>query len=178
MTIMKKNAFYKVMMMVLMTVVSMTLTACGGDSGDEITPQKPTGQTGNTEYVEPCLDFGSNVTHVKNYMSGAKWTLDNNSSESVLLYSNSNATVVLNYMFVNAKLRMVTATYSGGGKSRALSFKSEIEKRYSVTMTDESVPADNALAIYRCTATVNQRDVTIVISCYEQVLNILYRLAD
>ena len=175
---MKKSIFAKMMMLAMMAAMCETFTACGGDSGDEGTPQKPIGQTGNAEYVEPCLDFGSNVPHVKDYMSGSNWSLDNNSSESVLLYSNSNATLILNYMFVNAKLRMVTATYSGGGKSRALSFKSEIEKRYSVTMTDESVPADNALAIYRCTATVNQRDVTIVISCYEQVLNILYRLAD
>ena len=177
-TIMKKSIFAKLMMLVMMTVVTMTFTACGGDSGDEGTPQKPTGQTGSTGYVDPCLDFGSSVAHVKEYMNGSYWTLDNNSSESVLLYSNSNATVVLNYMFVNAKLRMVTATYSGGGEGRALSFKSEIEKRYGVTMTDESNPADDSLVIYRCTATVNQRDITIVISCYEQVLNILYRLAD
>lgn len=175
---MKRNFLYKVMFLTMIAVVSMTFTACGGDSDDDGTPQTPTGPTGNAEYVEPCLDFGSNVPHVKDYMAGSNWTLDNNSNESVLLYSNSNATVIINYMFVNAKLRMVTATYSGGGKSRALSFKSEIEKHYGVTMTDESNPSDGSLVIYRCTATVNQRDVAIVISCYEQALNILYRLAD
>lgn len=175
---MKKSVFAKMMMLAMMAAMCETFTACGGDSGDEGTPQKPIGQTGNAEYVEPCLDFGSNVSHVKEYMNGSYWTQDNNSSESVLLYSNSNATVILNYMFVNAKLRMVTATYSGGGEGRALSFKSEIEKRYGVTMTNESNPSDGSLVIYRCTATVNQRDITIAISCYEQVLNILYRLAD
>ena len=174
---MKQNFLYKVMFLAMMTVVAMTFTACGGDSDDE-TPQVPTGPTGSTEYVDPCLDFGSSQSHVKDYMADSNWSLDNNSNESVLLYSNSKATVIINYMFVNAKLRMITATYSGGGISRALSFKSEIEKRYGVTMTDESDPSDGSLVIYRCTATVNQRDIAIVISCYEQVLNILYRLTD
>ena len=175
---MKQNVFYKVMMMVLMTVVTMTFVACGGDSGDDGMPQKPTGQAGNTEYVEPCLDFGSSVSHVKEYMNGSYWTLENNSSDAVLLYSNSNTSVVLNYMFVYTKLRMVTATYSGGGENKALAFKSEIEKRYGVTMVKETNPSDGSECIYHCTATINQRSVVIAVNCYEQVINILYRLSD
>ena len=46
---MKRNFLYKVMFLAMIAVVSMTFTACGGDSDDDGTPQVPTGPTGSTE---------------------------------------------------------------------------------------------------------------------------------
>ena len=85
--IMKKNVFYKVTMMALIAVFAISFIACGGDS-DDGTPQVPTGPTGSTEYVEPCLDFGSSQSHVKEWMSGSNWELSEHSNEAVLLYTN------------------------------------------------------------------------------------------
>ena len=39
---MKRNFLYKVMFLAIIAVVSMTFTACGGDSDDDGTPQVPT----------------------------------------------------------------------------------------------------------------------------------------
>ena len=96
---MKKSIFAKMMMLTMMAAMCVTFTACGGDS-DDGTPQTPTGPTGSTEYVDPCLDFGSSQSHVKEYMSGFNWELNENSNEYTLLYSNVDATVVINYMFI------------------------------------------------------------------------------
>ena len=114
---MKKTIFLKVM------TVAMMAAACGGDDGDSTPgkPDGPSGQTGSTEYVTPCLDFGSSVAHVKEYMSGTIWQLNENSNDAVLLYVNNQATTVVNYMFINAKLHMTTVTYNGGGESKGIS---------------------------------------------------------
>ena len=174
---MKKEIFTRVMMLAMMAVVAMTFTACGGDS-DNDTPQGPTGPTGSTEYVTPCLDFGSSVAHVKEYMSGTIWQLNENSNAAVLLYVNNQATTVVNYMFINAKLHMTTVTYNGGGESKANAFKAEIEKLYGVTMTRENDPDNPAQFVYHCTVTVNQKSVVIMMTCYAQGINIIYALPD
>ena len=125
------------MTVAMMAAMCLTFTACGGDDSDSTPgkPDGPSGQTGNTEYVTPCLDFGSSIAHVKEYMSGTIWQLNENSNDAVLLYINNQATTVVNYMFTNAKLHMTTVTYNGGGESKANAFKAEIEKLYGVTMT-------------------------------------------
>ena len=97
---MKKNILAKLMMVAMVATMCMTFTACGGDSDDDGTPQVPTGPTGSTEYVDPCLDFGSSQSHVKEYMSAFNWELNENSNEYTLLYSNAGASVVINYMFI------------------------------------------------------------------------------
>ena len=91
------------MMLAMMAAMCVTFTACGGDSDDDGTPQVPTGPTGSTEYVDPCLDFGSSQSHVKEYMSAFNWELNENSNEYTLLYSNAGASVVINYMFIGNK---------------------------------------------------------------------------
>ena len=47
----------------MMAAMCVTFTACGGDSDDD--PNPGGGTTGSTEYVDPCLDFGSSQSHVK-----------------------------------------------------------------------------------------------------------------
>lgn len=166
-------------MVAMMALVTMTFTACGGDSDDGgNTVPGGGGTTGSTEYVAPCLDFGSNMAHVKEYMAGSIWQLDENSNDYVLLYINNNSTAVINYMFINSKLHMVTVTYTGGGESKALAFKAEIEKHYGVTMIRENDPKDASQYVYHCTATINQKSVVIMMNCYSQAINIVYSLPD
>ena len=176
--IMKKNVFYKVTMMALIAVFAISFIACGGDSDDDGTPQVPTGPTGSTEYVEPCLDFGSSQSHVKEYMSGSNWELSEHSNEYTLLYMNSQGTIALDYMFLNSKMHTVAATYAVSGESVALAFKSEIEKRYGVTMTKETDPSDVSQYVYHCTPTINQRSVAIMMTYAKQCINILYSLPE
>lgn len=175
---MKRNFLYKVMFLAMIAVVSMTFTACGGDSDDDGIPQTPTGPTGSTEYFDPCLDFGSSQSHVKEYMSGSNWELSEHSNEYTLLYMNSQGTIALNYMFLNSKMHMVAVTYAVSGESVALAFKSEIEKRYGVTMTKETDTSDASQYVYHCTATINQKSVVIMMSYYTQSINIVYGLPD
>ena len=177
---MKRNFLYKVMFLAMIAVVSMTFTACGGDSDDDGTPQVPTGPTGSTEYVDPCLDFGSLQSHVKEYMSGFNWELNENSNEYTLLYTNQAATVVINYMFIgNGKgLGMVGVTYASGGDSKALGFKAEIEKRYGITMKKVTNSEDGTEYIYEGLATIGGKQVEIMMNCYKQGINIIYALPD
>lgn len=175
---MKRNFLYKVMFLAMIAVVSMTFTACGGDSDDDGTPQVPTGPTGSTEYFDPCLDFGSYQNHVKEYMAGSNWELSEHSNEYTLLYMNSQGTIALDYMFLNSKMHMVTVTYAVSGESVVLAFKAEIEKRYGVTMIRENDPKDANRYVYHCTATINQRSVVIMMTYAKQCINILYSLPD
>ena len=174
---MKKNVFYHVMMLAMIAVVSMTFTACGGDSDDDGTPQVPTGPTGSTEYFDPCLDFGSYQNHVKEYMAGSNWELSEHSNEAVLLYTDSQTMTVLNYIFIESKLHMVTVAYTGG-ESKALGFKAEIEKRYGITMKKVTNSEDGTEYIYEGLATIGGRQVEIMMNCYKQGINIIYALPD
>ena len=175
---MKRNFLYKVMFLAMIAVVSMTFTACGSDSDDDGTPQVPTGPTGSTEYFDPCLDFGSSQSHVKEYMAGSNWELSEHSNDYTLLYMNSQGTIALDYMFLNSKMHTVAATYVVSGESVVLAFKAEIEKRYGVTMIRENDPKDASQYVYHCTATINQRSVAIMMTYAKQCINILYSLPD
>ena len=174
---MKKSIFAKMMMLAMMAAMCVTFTACGGDSDDDGTPQTPTGPTGSTEYVEPCLDFGSSQSHVKEWMSGSNWELSEHSNEAVLLYTNIQTMTVLNYIFIESKLHMVTVAYTGG-ESKALAFKAEIEKRYGVTMTHLDDPSDASQYGYYATVTIGGKQVVITLSYYKGAISIVYGLPD
>lgn len=168
---MKKNIFAKLMMLVMMTAVCITFTACGdGDDDGGST-------TGSSEYVAPCLNFGSSVAHVKEYMSGSVWQLSDQSNDVILMYFNEKTSTVINYMFTNG-LHMVTVAYVGYSDGKANGFKSEIEKRYGVTMTRENDTSDVNQYVYSCTATINQKKVKVLIHCYKYGISIIYELSD
>ena len=174
---MKKSIFTKMMMLAMMAAMCVTFTACGGDSDDDGTPQVPTGPTGSTEYVDPCLDFGSSQSHVKEWMSGSNWELSEHSNEAVLLYTDIQTMTVLNYIFIESKLHMVTVTYTGG-ESKALGFKAEIEKRYGATMTRVDAPSDTSQYGYYATVTIGGKQVVITLSYYKGGVSIVYGLPD
>ena len=174
---MKKSIFAKMMMLAMMAAMCVTFTACGGDSDDDGIPQTPTGPTGSTEYFDPCLDFGSYQNHVKEYMAGSNWELSEHSNEAVLLYTNIQTMTVLNYIFIESKLHMVTVAYTGS-ESKALAFKAEIEKRYGVTMTRVDDPSDASQYGYYATVTIGGKQVVITLSYYKGGVSIVYGLPD
>ena len=173
---MKKNVFYKVMMMAFVAVFGISFTACGGDSDDD--QNSGGGTTGSTEYVDSCLDFGSSQSHVKEWMSGSNWELSEHSNEAVLLYTNIQTMTVLNYIFIESKLHMVTVAYTGSGESKVLAFKAEIEKRYGISMTKETDPSDASQYSYYGTATIGGKKVVIMLNHYKTGINIVYGLPD
>ena len=175
---MKKNVFYHVMMLAMIAVVLMTFTACGSDSDDDGIPQTPTGPTGSTEYVDPCLDFGSSQNHIKEWMAGSNWELSEHSNEAVLLYTNIQTMTVLNYIFIESKLHMVTVAYTDSGESKAQAFKAEIEKRYGVTMTRLDDPSDANQYGYYATVTIGGKQIVITLSYYKGGISIVYGLPD
>ena len=174
---MKKTIFLRLMTVAMMAAMCVTFTACGGDDGDS-TPGKPEepGAGGTTAYVEPCLDFGSSVEHVKEYMTGTAFQLIDGNNIA-LMYANSDATVAISYTFTSG-LRIAQVTYNGYSESQANAFKAEIEKRYGVTMTKEVNPDDVSQWVYRGTTTINSMKVAIMMMAYKGVISIMYGLPD
>ena len=175
---MNKYLRERVTMLAMMAAMCVTFTACDGDNDDDGTPLVPTGPTGRTEYVDPCLDFGSSQNHVKEYMSGSVWELSEHSNEAVLLYMNTKTMTVLNYMFIDSKLHMVTVTYTEYSDSKALGLKAEIEKRYGTTLTKETYPEDSSKYSYFGTVTISGKKVVIMVNCYKAGISIVYGLPD
>lgn len=175
---MKKSIFLNLMTVAMMAAMCVTLTACGGDDSDNTQGKSdgPSGQTGSTEYVTPCLDFGSSVEHVKEYMTGTAFQLVDGNNIA-LMYANSNATIVISYTFTSG-LRIAQVTYNGYSESQANAFKVEIEKRYGVTMTKEVNPDDVSQWVYKGTTTINSRKVAIMMMAYKGVISIMYGLPD
>ena len=187
---MKKDILYKVLMLFLVASVSASIISCGGD--DENTTNTPHGNnntnantpgssaeqgvTESTEYIEPCLDFGSSTTHVKDYMSGSAWELSDASNDVVLLYTD-NKEDMINYTFIDG-LHLVTVTYPNFSDTKANGFKAEIERRYGITMTKETDPEDSSQYILSGTGTINNRTVAIMMNCYRQGITIIYGLPD
>jgi len=174
---MNKYLRERVTMLAMMAAMCVTLTACGG-GGDDGQKSGSGGTTGSTEYVDPCLNFGSSQSHVKEWMSGSNWELSEHSNEAVLLYTNIQTMTVLNYIFIESKLHMVTVTYNGSGESKALAFKAEIEKRYGISMTKETDPSDSSQYSYYGTATIGGKKIVIMLNHYKTGISIVYGLPD
>ena len=91
---MEKSILHKVMMMALIAVVSMALTACGGDSDDTPGDNGQGGTaTSSMDFIIPCLQWGITKEQVKQYMAGDVWTLQTD-ADSKLLYEKQNGTLI------------------------------------------------------------------------------------
>ena len=101
---MKKNFSSFLMAMVAIACVT-AFTACGGDD-DDLPGQEP----GTVVFFEPCLEFGSNQEHVKDYMSGGTWQLLEESNDYVLMYTNSNTTTTVTYSFIGTGKGLTMST--------------------------------------------------------------------
>ena len=77
---MKKNLFYTVMMMAVMAVVTISFTACGGGDDDPLTDN---GKESAKTYMEPCLDWGCDVSHIKTYMGSSMNLIDEQINEQI-----------------------------------------------------------------------------------------------
>ena len=162
--------YFSSFLMAMVAIACVTaFTACGGDD-DDLPGQEP----GTVVFFEPCLEFGSNQEHVKDYMSGGTWQLLEESNDYVLMYTNSNTTTTVTYSFIGTGkgLTMSTVTYV---TFNAQFIISEIERRYKVTLrkdTDASQPGDT---MYAGQATIGGRTIGIVAHCTSASVTVIYK---
>ena len=162
--------------MAVLAIACVTLTACGGDDGDDITtpPVNPGGSV--STFVEPCLDFGSNQAHVKEYMAGAAWELMSGDSYT-LVYGNSDATVGMSYNFMNNGLIASIVTFYTENNTTEAKFIASLEKRYSTTMPFNQENSTTGIHHYSGVATINGRSIEIVVVAYSHMITVLYSRA-
>ncbi len=99
------------MMMAVMAVVTISFTACGGGDDD---PLNDNGKESAKTYMEPCLDWGCDVNHIKTYM-GSSLNLVNeqvNKQVSLLVYSSNDSKYVINYGLMPTLFRVDVYHYN------------------------------------------------------------------
>ena len=136
---MKKNLFYNVMMMAVMAVVTISFTACGGSDDD---PLSDNGKESAKTYMEPCLDWGCDVSHIKTYMGNSMNLVNEQINEqiSVLAYSTSDSKYVITYALMS-KLFQVYVYYYDKNRDYFTKLISQYESRYQTKfekMDDEN----------------------------------------
>lgn len=169
---MKKSVFNFLMMAVLAAMCMTTFTACGGDDDDDLPGQDV---PGTVTYYEPCFDWGATTDHVKAYMSG--WDLVEGSNDYALMYSNGRNTTTVTYAFLdrNHGLSMVTVTYI---TSNAQYIISEIEKRYSMTLTKDDASSKKGDTVYSGTGTIGGRTIAILLHSTGATVTVIYGIPD
>lgn len=158
--IMKKNIF-KFMMIALMGFVCVTTFIACGDDDDEL------GQdiSGAATYYEPCLDWGSNIEHVKEYMSGSGWSLSESSNSYMLMYGRGDVTSLI-YKFLNGTdLFSAEVTYLTYNTNLFQYIKSETERRYNITLQKDVEKSNSSSTVYSGDGTRGQQK--IYISVYD-----------
>lgn len=115
-------------MMAVMAVVAMSFTACGGDSDD---PLDNSGKETSETYIEPCLDWGCDINHIKTYM-GSSMELSNEQKQfdvTVLAYTTSDYKYVLTYA-LTPKLYQVYVYHYDKNRDYFTKLISQYETRY------------------------------------------------
>ncbi len=164
--------YFSIMFMALVAVVCSTFTACGGDDDDDLPGQDV---PGTVTYYEPCFDWGTTTDHVKAYMSG--WDLVEGSNDYALMYSNGRNTTTVTYAFLgrNHGLSMVTVTYI---TSNAQYIISEIEKRYSMTLTKDDASSKKGDTVYSGNGTIGGRNIAVILHSTGAIVTVIYGIPD
>ena len=116
------------MMMAVMAVVAISFTACGGDDSDD--PLVDNGKESSKTYMEPCLDWGCDVSHIKTYMGNSmSLTQEESYGTSVLAYTTSDYKYVITYLFAY-KLFQVYVYYYDKNRDYFTKLISQYETRY------------------------------------------------
>lgn len=180
---MKKMNFYKVMMMAVVALCSISLTSCGGDDDDDLTP--PSVQTGDVtpsntsfEYVVPCLTQGATRDQVKTYMAGSSWTLETNAA--YLKYMNAPGTCEVEYTFFDDSgevegLIKARVKYKKYTEEYWLYLIQETQKRYNVTLTIDNRDANTGGAEGTATIDGKQVDISMMKYAGEMYVSFLLR---
>ena len=173
---MKKNLFYTVMMMAVMAVVAISFTACGGgdDSSD---PLVDNGKETSKTYMEPCFDWGCDVSHVKTYMGNSmSLTQEESHGTAVLSYATSDSKYVINYLFMPT-LFQVYVYYYDKNYDYFTKLISQYETRYQTKFVKGE---DEQYEAYGANCTINGKYCGIIIE-YDVKTNtilILFGLAE
>lgn len=167
-----KKSILRFMMMALMGCVCTTFTACGGDDDDNVPGQDV---SGTMKYFEPCFDWGANAGHVKAYMSG--WELVEGSNDYALLYTNNKNTVTVEYGFFggNKGLSMVVVDYI---TVNANYIKSEIERRYNMTLAKDGEESQNGETTYYGYGVIGDRTIAVLVHSTSDTVRVIYGIPD
>ena len=160
------------MMVALMGCMCTTFTACGGDDDDDLPGQDV---PGTVTYYEPCFDWGSNIDHVKAYMSG--WDLVETSNDYAQMYTNGKNTTTVTYAFLgrNQGLSMVTVTYITGNANYIIS---EIQKRYGITLTKDDANSQKSDTVYSGNGTIGGRNIAVILHSTGATVTVIYGIPD
>lgn len=122
----------KYLMMVMMAVVAMTITSCGGDDDKDIDAGGA-----SVVYVEPCFNWGATIDEVKAWMTGKPWNLQYD--QYILMYTNSDETCSITYMFDTnyPGLYYSMVQYLSYSETKLQAIISETEKRYGTKLTKQ-----------------------------------------
>ena len=94
----------------------------------------------------PCLNWGSSMEDVENYMKQFNWIKDYEDKWSVA-YSNTGKTKGINYTFFQEKLEMVFYTFNYSEENLVKSIQ-EIKDKYGVTL-EETVSFEDNDVMYK-----------------------------
>ena len=172
---MRKNLFYTVMMMAVMAVVTISFTACGGGDDD---PLNDNGKESAKTYMEPCLDWGCDVSHIKTYMGSSMNLIDEQINEqiSVLAYSTSDSKYVITYG-LTPKLFRVSVYHYDKSRDYFQKLMSQYETRYQAKFEKSN---KEEIDEYGANCTINGKYCGIMMQ-YEPKTNtifVLFGLAD
>ncbi len=158
------------MMLALMGCMCTTFTACGGD--DDLPGQEV---PGTVTYYEPCFDWDSSTDHVKAYMSG--WDLVEGSNDYAQMYQNGKNTTTVTYTFLgrNQGLSMVTVTYITGNVQYIIS---EIEKRYSMTLTKDELSSQKGDTVYSGNGIIGGRTIAVLLHSTGATVTVIFGIPD
>lgn len=160
---MKKNMLYKVMMMVLMAVVTMTFAACGGDDADDNNPNPANNETntptanGEFKFIVPYTEWNATPDQVKETMTKIDFTLYNEES-GIYQFINSNETMMFAYVYVGSKIRSVQVHYYYASEKDWQTLLTNVKNTYGVVLNREDDGDDDNNILMTGFATVNSRE--------------------
>ena len=173
---MKKNVIYKLLLMAIIAVVSMSFTACGGNDSEDDTIGVAPGEGGAgvktsiVDFTIPCLNWTWTKEQVKQYMTGNVWTLQTEAAYE-LVYERHDGTKI-QYAFGSADswnphtgLDAARVTYKGTTVGDFNFIVDKVQKQYNVTMEVYENEGYHGADI---TFNLDGKDVQIVMMRYPQ----------
>ena len=172
---MRKN-FFRFAIIIMAVMVLPCMVACS--SSDDDTTKN--GNTGYSEYVEPCFEWGATIDQVKAYMSSNSWNLV--TDQGFLMYTDAKQTCAVYYLFSGANdgLYYCTVEYVGYSDSKLKGTIAETEKRYKTTLTKQQEAIDgNTYTQYAGYATINGKKIGIAItSDFATQITVIFAIPD
>ena len=145
---MKKNVLYKIMMMVLVAIMTMSFTACGGDDAENSNPNSinedgtpEQASTNKIRYFVPYTDWNGTKQQIMDWMKDAPWLVldEHYGTEKHLTYNldfaeNRYYDMQVFYTFENGEFVNVGVWYNIKSEEEGLYLVKETEKTYGIKL--------------------------------------------